>query len=225
MKVDAILKKLQSLGNERMKVLNARNGAGPNQYGVKMGDIRKVGKKVKSADKNLAIELWNTQIIEAQHLATLLLNPEELSTEELDHLVTSISFERVADWFNSYIVNKHPQKDRLLESWMQSDNKWALRAAWSILASKIAKDDGKMDLENILDQIEAEMPRVPQEVQWTMNFALGHIGIYHPAHRQRAISIGNTLGIYKDYPVSKGCTSPFVPIWIEEMVKRQNQTK
>jgi len=29
------------------------------------------------------------------------------------------------------------------------------------------------------------------------------------------------LGIYRDYPVSKGCASPFAPIWIKEMVSRQ----
>jgi len=27
---------------------------------------------------------------------------------------------------------------------------------------------------------------------------------------------------YRDYPVSKGCTSPFAPIWINEMVRRQS---
>ena len=34
---------------------------------------------------------------------------------------------------------------------------------------------------------------------------------------------GNRIrrGIYRDFPVSKGCTSPFAPIWITEMVKRQ----
>lgn len=29
------------------------------------------------------------------------------------------------------------------------------------------------------------------------------------------------LGVYRDYPCAKGCTSPFAPIWINEMVKRQ----
>ena len=28
---------------------------------------------------------------------------------------------------------------------------------------------------------------------------------------QQAITIGEKLGIYRDYPVSKGCTSPFAP--------------
>jgi 3-methyladenine DNA glycosylase AlkD len=60
------------------------------------------------------------------------------------------------------------------------------------------------------------------EVQWTMNFCLAGIGIHFPKHRKRAIAIGETLGIYRDYPVSKGCTSPFAPIWINEMVSRQS---
>lgn len=225
MKLKEVLEKLKSLGSERVMALNAKNGAGSNQFGVKMGDIRKVAKEIKTADKNLAAELWDTNIIEAQLLATLLLNPKELSMEELDRMVRSTSFDRVADWFNSYIANKHPEKDKLLGHWMQSDNKWALRAAWSILAAKITKDAEDLDLEGLLDQIETEMPKAPQEVQWTMNFALAHIGIYHPTHRRRAMDIGNKLGIYKDYPVSKGCTSPFAPVWIEEMVNRQIPAK
>jgi 3-methyladenine DNA glycosylase AlkD len=57
--------------------------------------------------------------------------------------------------------------------------------------------------------------------QWTMNSCLAQIGIHFPTHRKRAIGIGEKLGIYRDFPVSKGCTSPFAPIWIGEMVKRQ----
>ena len=37
----------------------------------------------------------------------------------------------------------------------------------------------------------------------------------------RAIAIGETLGIYRDYACSKSCTSPFAPIWIKAMVSRQ----
>ena len=53
-----------------------------------------------------------------------------------------------------------------------------------------------------------------------MNTCLANIGIHAPKLRKRAIKIGETLGIYRDYPVSKGCTSPFAPIWINEMVRR-----
>ncbi|MCF0040777.1 hypothetical protein [Dyadobacter fanqingshengii] len=78
-----------------------------------------------------------------------------------------------------------------------------------------------MNLPEILDRIEAEMPGAPPEVQWTMNSTLANIGIKFPEHRERAIAIGERLGVFRDYPVSKGCTSPFAPIWINEIVGRQ----
>lgn len=54
-----------------------------------------------------------------------------------------------------------------------------------------------------------------------MNSCLANLGIHVPKLHKRAIAIGEKLGIYRDYPVSKGCTSPFTPIWINEMVRRQ----
>ena len=71
-------------------------------------------------------------------------------------------------------------------------------------------------------RIASEMGNAAPEVQWTMNNTLAGIGIHFPEHRKEAIEIGETLGIYRDYPVSKGCTSPFAPLWIDEMVRRQS---
>jgi 3-methyladenine DNA glycosylase AlkD len=224
MTVKEILTELQVLGNEKLKAQYIKKGAPSDSlFGVKMGDIRKVAKKVKKADKDLAKELWDSYIMEAQLTATLLLKPDELSIDELNQFVKTISFDYVADWFNAYIVNKHPENNQILLMWIDSDNKWALRSAWSIMANNIARGAEGLDLGKLLDKIEKEMPKVQPEVQWTMNFALAHSGIYHPAHKQRAIDIGNKLGIYKDYPVPRGCTSPFAPIWIEEVVKKQKQ--
>ncbi|MCC5916405.1 MAG: DNA alkylation repair protein [Cryomorphaceae bacterium] len=217
-----ILNELEALGNEKRKTHNIKHGATPdNQFGVKMGDVRKVAKKAKKIDLEQVQALWDSRIAEAQMVAILLWKPDNLSLDTLHRLVKTISFDYVADWFNSYIVNKHPERDQILQNWLQSDNKWALRAAWSIMASKIAKEANDLNLGALLEQIEREMPKVPSEAQWTMNFALAHIGIYHHEHRTRAIEVGHTLGMYKDYPVPRGCTSPFAPIWIEEMASRE----
>jgi hypothetical protein len=62
------------------------------------------------------------------------------------------------------------------------------------------------------------MPNAVPEVQWTTNNTLAAIGIHYP---KRAIAIGEKIGLYRDWPVSKGCTSPYVPVWVEAKVKRQ----
>lgn len=97
----------------------------------------------------------------------------------------------------------------------------AARAGWSLTSDRVAKKSEDVDCASLLDRLESEMGEAPPETQWTMNFTLAHIGIHHPEHREKAIAIGEEMGLYRDYPVSKGCTSPFAPIWIKEMASRQ----
>jgi 3-methyladenine DNA glycosylase AlkD len=203
-----------------VRAQNAKSGAGANQFGVKHGDIRVLAKKIK-ADHKLAMSLWATGNIDAQYLAILLIKPKDLSAREVDRLVRSVTFAWVADWLNSYVVAKHPDKEALREDWMSADDRWAARAGWHLTAERVAKNPDGLDLPALLDRIESEMTGAVPEVQWTMNNTLAAIGIHVPKLRKRAIAIGEKLGIYRDYPVSKGCTSPFAPIWINAMVSRQ----
>jgi 3-methyladenine DNA glycosylase AlkD len=219
MTVKEALASLKSLGDEKMFAHNVKNGAGKNQFGVKMGGIRGVANKIKT-DHALALELWKTENVEARLLATLIMQPKKLSAKELDEMVKSITFVQEAEWFNSYVVKDHPLTESLREKWMDSKNIWAARAGWSLTAGRVVREPEVLDIPKLLDRIETQMPKASKEVQWTMNTTLAQIGIKFPKLRKRAIDIGETLGIYRDYPVSKGCTSPFAPIWINEMVKR-----
>lgn len=214
------LAKLEALGDEKMRAQNKKNGAGKNQFGVRLGDIRKVAGKIKT-DHELALALWKTGNIDARLLATLIMKPKSLSAEEMDRMVRSVDFVAVADWLNSYVVKSHPEKEALRERWLADDHPWAARAGWSLTNERIAKSPKGLDLPALLDRIESEMGDAAAQVQWTMNFCLAGIGIHFPQHRKRAIAIGEKLGAYRDYPTSKGCTSPFAPIWINEMVRRQ----
>jgi 3-methyladenine DNA glycosylase AlkD len=78
-----------------------------------------------------------------------------------------------------------------------------------------------LDLTALLDRIEKEMPKAAPEVQWTMNNTLAAIGTHDAKLRKRAVAIGEKIGLYKDWPVSKGCIIPYVPVWVGAMVKRQ----
>jgi 3-methyladenine DNA glycosylase AlkD len=214
------LKQLKALGNEKMRAHNAKHGAGDNQFGVKLGDIRVLAEKIGS-DPELAQALWETGNVEARLLATLLTKPKKLPAKEVDRMVRSVTFVQVADWLNSYVVKAHPEKETLRQEWMKADHRWAARAGWSLTAERIAKSPEGLDPVALLDRIESEMASADPVVQWTMNMTLATIGIHFPKLRKRAIAIGEKLGIYRDYPVSKGCTSPFAPIWITAMVARQ----
>ena len=240
MTVKEILAQLESRSDEARRKHNAKAGAPDNQFGVKLGDVRAIAKAIKPPPplQELGASLWKTGNVEAQLVATLIVKPAELSLKELDAMTRSTTCAQVADWLNAYVVAQHPEKDVLRVKWMKDKDRWAARAGWNLTASRVnkgvpakaakaakggkgaeaAQDD--IDLVALLDRIEKEMPKALPEVQWTMNSTLAAIGIKHAAHRKRAVAIGEKIGLYSDWPVSKGCTPPYVPVWVEFMVKR-----
>src|SRR5262249_20811122 len=149
------LKQLKALGNEATRAHNAKWGAGDNQFGVKHGDIRALAKKIKT-NHELAMSLWETGNVDAQLLAILLIKPKDLSAEEVDRLVRSISFAHVADWLNSYVVKQHADKETLRQKWMADDDRWAARAGWGLTAERVVKSPDGLDLKALLDRIESE---------------------------------------------------------------------
>jgi len=229
---------LESLGDEKRRAYNLKPAphgipAGTiKQYGVAMGDIRALAKKVKPAERHaLAMELWATGNIDAQLLAMLLMKPKELTAKDVDRMVREARFPQVADWFNAYIVKElsDADKETLREKWMKDKTTgggWAARAGWNLTASKInqagaaGKDPAGLDASALLDRIEKEMPKAPPETRWTMNNTLMAIGVHHPKLRKRAMAIGEKIGLYKDWPMSKGCVIPYAPTAIAELAKR-----
>lgn len=224
------LAQLEALGDDARRAHNAKTGPDGipgvpmhKQFGVKTGDIRALAKKIK-ADHALAMELWKTGNLDAQLLAILVMQPKQLSAKDVDRLVREARFSWVAEWLHAYIVKELPAADKeaLREKWMKDKDSWAARAGWHWTASLInkgGKEAAHLDMAGLLDRIEKEMPKAAPETKWTMNNTLAAIGIKHAEHRKRAVAIGEKIGLYKDWPVSKGCTIPYVPVWVEAMSK------
>ncbi|MGP4021911.1 DNA alkylation repair protein [Actinomadura sp. 3N407] len=118
-------------------------------------------------------------------------------------------------------VKKNPHSEELRLAWFADPDAVVASAGWALTTERVTKKPEGLDLAGLLDVIEAEMNDAPDRLQWAMNHCLAQIGIEHAEYRARAIDIGERLEVLKDYPTSPGCTSPFAPIWITEMVRRQ----
>jgi 3-methyladenine DNA glycosylase AlkD len=220
MTVHQIMQILQESGNAAMLKVHQKNGAGERTYGVKMGDLRQLAKRIKK-NHPLAIELWQTGHIDARMLAVLIADPTKITRQEMEDMIAGESFEWLADWIQSYWLKEHPDREYFRSEWIDSNKPMLARAGWALTAGTIARREHVLLITQILDRIENEMREAAPVVQWTMNSTLAQIGIHYPEFRKRAIDIGEKIALYKNYPVSKGCTSPYAPIWIREMVSRQ----
>ena len=120
----------------------------------------------------------------------------------------------------NYLVQKGPHSETLREAWFADPDPVVASAGWALTSDRVVKKPEGIDQVALLDQIEAEMADAPERLQWAMNTCLAQIGITKPALRNRARSIGERLEVLKDYSTPPNCTSPFAPIWIDEMVRR-----
>jgi 3-methyladenine DNA glycosylase AlkD len=118
------------------------------------------------------------------------------------------------------VVKKSPHSEELRQAWFADPDPVVASAGWALTTERVAKRPEGLDLPGLLDIIEAAMKRAPDRLQWAMNHCLAQIGIEHAGHRARALDIGERLEVLKDYPTPPNCTSPFAPIWINEMVRR-----
>ncbi len=211
---------LESLGKEARRKHYKKHGVEGKIYGVNAGDLKKLAKTIK-VDDPLGTQLWNHNIIDARMLAILILPFKEKTVKEMDKMAKEIQYDHVADWFAAYAMKNHPDKETLRKQWLSTTEVMPQRIAWQITSNLVTKKDPNIDVGILLDNLETSMKSAHEKVQWTMNFTLAYIGIHYEEHRQKAINLGENLGLYRDYPVPKGCTSPFAPIWINAMIKQQ----
>ena len=211
-----VLATLASLEDEKIRAVNARHG---DDHAVNLTKLRAVAKELKKND-DLAAELWATGDTAARLVAILIMRPKAWSEAQLDEMLRDSRLPKVHGWLVSYIVKKSPHAEALRQSWMDDPDPVVASAGWALTSERVNKKPEGLDLSGLLDTIEAEMAEAPERLQWAMNETLSYIGIENPDLRKRAIDIGERLGVLRDYPTSPGCTSPFAPTWITEMVSR-----
>lgn len=213
-----VMAELAALEDPRMRAVNENHG---DDHGVNLGTLRAVAKRLKT-QQELALQLWETADTAARLLAILICRPKAFEPEQLDAMLREARAPKVQDWLVGYVVKKSPHAEALRLTWSADPDPVVASAGWALTAERVVKTPDGIDLAGLLDVIEAEMKDAPERLQWAMNTCLARIGIEHPEHRARAIGIGERLEVLKDYPTPPNCTSPYAPIWISEMVRRQH---
>ncbi|MDR7327905.1 DNA alkylation repair protein [Catenuloplanes sp. NPDC020197] len=216
--VDAVQAELATLDDPGVRAVNERHG---DDHGVRLGALRAVAKRLKTR-QDLAVRLWDTGDSAARLVALLICRPKAFDRDALDRMLRDARTPKVHDWLVNYVVMKSPHAEDLRVTWSADPDPVVASAGWALTGERVVRKPAGLDLDGLLDVIDAEMKGAPDRLQWAMNHCLAQIGIQHPARRARALEIGERLEVLKDYPTPPGCTSPYAPAWISEMVRRQD---
>lgn len=187
--------------------------------------IREIARELGKSSE-LAGYLWKSGGFSARMLSLLILELKSVDVPYIDSLVADLEpmedpkeQSQLLDWMVANVIMKKAALKNETAKWRSDPSTLKQRASWSMHARTIRAENLALN-EELLGHIERAIPSATGTVQWNMNWCAAQIGIADERLRDRCLALGE-LGLYRDYPISRGCTSPFIPIWIGTMVGRK----
>jgi len=140
-----IIKKLESLGSAKNREGMARFGINTETAcGVPIPALRKLAKQI-GKNHELAIELWQTKIHEAQILASLLAEPEKLTEKQMEEWIKDFNSWDVCDQVCMNLFDKTPIAYKKAGEWSARYDEFEKRAGFALMAALAAHDKSAPD--------------------------------------------------------------------------------
>ncbi len=186
--------------------------------------IRAIAKE-QGKSSELAADLWKHGGFSARMLSLLVLELKAVDVPRMESLIADLEAvegkeqSQLLDWTIANVIMKKPALKKATAAWRTDPTAIRQRVFWSVQARSVRAGEDEHN-QQLLEIIERELPDASGPIQWNMNWCAAQIGIADERLRSRCVALGERLGLYRDYPVSKGCTSPFLPIWIGSVVAK-----
>jgi 3-methyladenine DNA glycosylase AlkD len=220
MTAQSMLKELKALGSESTAKTLKRHGAQDPCYGVKVGDLQKIRKRIKT-DYQLALDLYDSGVYDAMYLAGLIADDAKMTKANLRKWAKQAYGGSLAGSIVPWVATGSPHGPALAQEWIDSKDERIAALGWSTLTSimSVVPDD-ELDLAMLKKQLR-HVARVihksPNCVREAMNgFVIGtgcHVVPLHELALELAEKIGEVSVDHGD----TACKTPFAPDYIRKV--------
>ncbi len=107
--------------------------AGEQILGVSLPDIRKIAKRI-GCDHDLTLALWDSGIHEAQMLATLVEDPQAVTSEQLESWILDVHSWDICDGLCNNLIRHTPFAEDKLYDWVARPEEFVKRAGFVLMA-------------------------------------------------------------------------------------------
>jgi 3-methyladenine DNA glycosylase AlkD len=223
MTLPEIMTQLQQLGNESIKNTLVKHGAREPFFGVKVEDLKKIQKKIKS-DYELSLELFNTGNSDAMYLAGLIADAGKMTRENLIEWATKAYWYMLSEFTVAWVASESIFGTELALEWIESDKENIATAGWSTLASiaAITKDED-MDVplyKELLKRVSGTIHSEKNRVRHTMNNFVITVGGYCLNLKDEAFRTATAIGKVNVEMGGTACRVPLATEYIKKMHDR-----
>ncbi len=232
MTVDEIMLFLEEHGSEQIKRILMNHGAKEPLFGVRVGDMKVVQKKIKK-DYTLSKALFETGNYDAQYLSGLIADEKQMTKEDLRQWLASSGCEGIACNPVAWVTAESDYGLELAREWMVSEDETIAATGYAVYGSLIAmtpnEDLDMPEIDKLLDHILKNIHDEREEVKYQMNAFAISVGGYIPSLAEKAKSYGDRIGKVKVAMGNTACKVPLITPYIEKMeargVKKRKQAR
>lgn len=210
--VSKIMTELKGLGDDNTRKIYARHGAPENMFGVRIGDLKTISKRIKG-QQELAYDLFDTENIDAMYLAGIVADGSKMTKKRLESWAKSANWHMLEEYSVPGVAAESEHARALATKWIRSRKCGIACCGWCTYAAMISvTDDSELDLDEIrqlLKQVEDEIADAPNRVRYTMNGFVISVGSYVKPLLKQAKATAKKLGVVS---VDMGDTSCKVPV-------------
>lgn len=225
MKLSEAMKSLRQSGTQQNRKVYARHGVGENQFGVSYANLGKLQKSIRQ-DHTLAQGLWDSGVHDARILATMVADPQQMKSSELDQWSTSLDNYVVTDAFVKLASQSRFAKSKI-NKWIRARNEWVASAGWGLVASLATEGGVLTDAEaaGYLKKIERDLHQQKNRVRHTMNMALICLGLRSEKFKRLATSTAARIGHVEVDHGETNCKTPDAAAYIEKTWQHQRRKR
>ena len=218
-----VLHALSLLGNPATKKVYARHGAREPYFGVKVGDLKTLQKKIK-VDHPLALALYESGNSDAMYLAGLIADPAQMTEEDLDRWVKGAYWYMLSEYTVAWVASEGALGYRLGMKWTKSKEERVAAAGWATLSNVVAiKEDRALDigaLSKLLVKAGKDIHKAQNRVRYTMNGFVIAVGSYVKELTQEALRTAEQIGKVEVEMGETSCKVPLASTYIQKVVAR-----
>ena len=156
MTCEEVMAQLKKLGTEQTRKTFLRHGAPPNFFGVKIGDLKVIQKKIK-VDQKLALELYATGNSDAMYLAALIADDAAFTRKQLQEWADAATWYMLSEYSVAWVAAGSPHGWAMGLKWIESKEPKLRVSGWSTLSNILGtKPDEELDLPTIEDDPRGE---------------------------------------------------------------------
>ena len=223
MTFDEIMKYLADHGSEQTKKIFLRHGAKEPFFGVKVGDLKPIQKKIKK-DYELSKKLFDTGNSDAMYLTGLIADESQMTKDDLEHWANNAYWYMISEYTVAWIAAESGHGWELGLKWIESEEENIASAGWATLNSVLSiTQDEELDIQKIKELMHRAANNVHKDenrVSYTMNGFIIGAGGFIEQLTELAMELGSKIGKVKVDVGETSCKVPEINPYLQNMIDR-----